>query len=282
MSKIAIITDSSCDLPKDLVAKLGISVVPLRVIYKSGEFRDGIDIEPTYIYERLEIEVPTTSMPSPEDIYATFEKVRSEGFTHCLVISVSSGLSGTYNTFKLIASEFEDLHIHVIDSKYLSWALGYQVIEAAKLVREKLDFGDIVQKIEAMKKQISAYFVVDTLDYLKAGGRIGRVSALFGSMLNVKPIISVDDDGKYFPLTVARGKKQAMKKLCQLVQDHVESAKASIAIVQGRAEKEAEAFADRIRQLGDNITDIYVGNVSPALVVHAGPGLVGLIIKSEK
>lgn len=281
MSKIAIITDSSCDLPKDLIAKLGVEVVPLRVIYKSGEFRDGIEIEPTEVYDRLEEEVPTTSMPSPEDIYAAFEKVRTEGFTHCLVITLSSGLSGTYNTFKLIANEFEDLQTHIIDSKYLSWALGYQVIEAAKLIGEKLDFSEIIKKIEEMKKQISAYFVVDTLDYLKAGGRIGRVSALFGSILNVKPIISVDEDGKYFPLTVARGKNQAMKKLYQLVQDHVDSAKASIAIVQGRAEKEAEALAERVRQLGDNIVDLYVGNVSPALVVHAGPGLVGLIIKDE-
>lgn len=281
MSKIAIITDSSCDLPKDLIAKLGVEVVPLRVIYKSGEYRDGIDIEPSEVYNRLEEEVPTTSMPSPEDIYAAFEKVRNEGFTHCLVITLSSGLSGTYNTFKLIANEFEDLQTHIIDSKYLSWALGYQVIEAAKLIREKLDFSEIIEKIEDMKKRISAYFVVDTLDYLKAGGRIGRVSALFGSILNVKPIISVDEDGKYFPLTVARGKNQAMKKLYQLVQDHVDSAKASIAIVQGRAEKEAEALAERVRQLGDNIADLYVGNVSPALVVHAGPGLVGLIIKDE-
>lgn len=281
MSKIAIITDSSCDLPKDLIAKLGVEVVPLRVIYKSGEYRDGIDIEPSEVYNRLEEEVPTTSMPSPEDIYAAFEKVRNQGFTHCLVITLSSGLSGTYNTFKLIANEFEDLQTHIIDSKYLSWALGYQVIEAAKLIREKLDFSEIIEKIEDMKKRISAYFVVDTLDYLKAGGRIGRVSALFGSILNVKPIISVDEDGKYFPLTVARGKNQAMKKLYQLVQDHVDSAKASIAIVQGRAEKEAEALAERVRQLGDNIADLYVGNVSPALVVHAGPGLVGLIIKDE-
>lgn len=282
MSKIAIITDSSCDLPKDLIAKLGVEVVPLRVIYKSGEFRDRVDIEPTEVYNRLEQEIPTTSMPSPEDIYAAFEKVRAGGYTHCLVISLSSGLSGTYNTFKLIANEFEDLQTHVIDSKYLSWALGYQVVEAAKLIGEKLDFSEIIQKIEEMKKRISAYFVVDTLDYLKAGGRIGRVSALFGSILNVKPIISVDEDGKYFPLTVARGKNQAMKKLYQLVQDRVDSAKASIAIVQGRAEKEAEALAERVRQLGDNIVDLYVGNVSPALVVHAGPGLIGLVIKDEE
>lgn len=283
MAKIAIITDSTCDLPLETIKNLNIHVVPLRIIYKNEEYRDRIDIEPKTVYDRLEEEIPKTSMPSPEDIYAAFQQVRDEGFSHCLVLSISTGLSGTYNTFQLVAKDFEDdLQIHIIDSKALSWALGFQVLEAAKLIKEKLDFQDIIQKIEDLKERIHSYFIVDTLEYLKEGGRIGRVAALFGSILSVKPIISIDKEGKYFPFTVARGKNQSLKKLAQLVSDQIQSAKASIAIVQGRAEKEAEALADKIRQMGDNIIDLYVGPVSPALVVHTGPGLLGLVIKTEK
>lgn len=277
MFKIAIITDSSCDLPSDLIERFNIKVVPLRINYQDQEYRDGLDITPDEVYNRLEEEIPKTSMPSPEDMIQTFQQLQDEGYTHCLVITLSSGLSGTYNAFRLIAEDF-DMKIDVIDSKGLSWVLGFLVLEAAKMIQDKIDYQDIVQKIEQAKERVKGFFILDTLDYLKEGGRIGKVTATLGSLLNLKPIISIDQEGKYIPVNVGRGKKQAIKKMVEPVLKQIESTKASIAVLHGRAEKEAEAILERFQGL-ENVVELYLSNISPALVVHTGPGLVGLVVK---
>lgn len=277
MKKIAIITDSSCDLPVDIIKKFDIEVIPLRIIYKEGEYRDGVDITPDEVYDRLENEVPKTSMPSPADIIHTFQKLQDEGYTHCLVITLSSGLSGTYNTFKMVAQDFK-MDIEVIDSKGLSWVLGFLVMEAARLIQEKIDFREIIETIEHAKAKIKGFFIVDTLEYLKEGGRIGKVAATLGSMLNLKPIIAIDEEGKYYPFSIARGKKQALKKMMEPVLEQIKSTKSSIAILQGRAEKEAEALLERFKEL-ENVCELYISSISPALVVHTGPGLLGLVVK---
>ncbi|TCS96796.1 DegV family protein [Hazenella coriacea] len=276
MFKIAIITDSSCDLPSDLIDRFNIKVVPLRINYRDQEYRDRFDITPEEVYNRLEEEIPKTSMPAPEDMIQTFQQLQDEGYTHCLVITLSSGLSGTYNAFRLIAQDF-DMKIDIIDSKGLSWVLGFLVLEAAKMIQDKIDYQDIVQKIEQAKERVKGYFIVDTLDYLKEGGRIGKVTATLGSLLNLKPIISIDNEGKYFPTAVGRGKKQAIKKMVEPVLKQIESTKASIAVLHGRAEKEAEAILERFQGL-ENVVELYLSNISPALVVHTGPGLVGLVV----
>lgn len=277
MTKIALATDSSCDLPVDLLKRWNIRVAPLRIIYREGGYRDGLDLTPADVYDRLEEEIPTTSMPSPEDIQHIFETLREEGYTHCIVLSISSGLSGSYNNFRLIAEEFEGMKIDVIDSKGLSWVLGFLVLEAARLIRQKVDYTDILHRLEETKEKIKGYFIVDTLEYLREGGRIGKVAASLGSVLNLKPIISLDKEGKYIPFHLARGKKQSMKRLIQPVLKQLESTKAQVAILQGRAEKEAEWLKERFNGL-ENIRELYVSAISPALVVHTGPGLLGLVI----
>ncbi|GGE26145.1 hypothetical protein GCM10011571_30360 [Marinithermofilum abyssi] len=140
MNKIALVTDSSCDLPVDMLKKFDIEVIPLRLIYKEGEYRDGVDITPQQVYDRLEEEVPTTSMPSPEDIHAAFQRLEEQGYTHCIVLALSSGLNGTFNTFKVISQDFEKMKIDVIDSKGLSWVLGFLVIEAAQLIKKNIPY----------------------------------------------------------------------------------------------------------------------------------------------
>ncbi|MDR6226815.1 DegV family protein [Desmospora profundinema] len=276
MSKIALVTDSSCDLPVDLLKKWDIHVVPLRIIYKEGEYRDGIDLTPAEVYDRLEEEVPTTSMPSPEDIADTFHRLKKEGYTHCVVLALSANLSGTYNAFRLVAQEVE-MKMDVIDSKGLSWVLGFQVLEAARLIREKVDYEEIVVKLEELKEKVKGYFIVDSLEYLREGGRIGKVAASLGSMLNLKPIISLDKEGKFYPHTLARGKNQAMKKLIDPVLKQIQSTKANISILQGRAEEEAAALKERFKEM-ENVCELYISNISPALVVHTGPGLLGLVV----
>jgi DegV family protein with EDD domain len=276
MSKIALVTDSSCDLPIDLLQKWNIRLVPLRLIYADREYRDGVDITPNEVYDRLVEEIPTTSMPTPEEIVNTFRKLEEEGYTHAVVLALSANLSGTYNAFRLAAEEVQ-IPIHVIDSKGLSWVLGFQVLEAARMIREKVSFEELVTKLEETKAKIKGYFIVDSLEYLRKGGRIGKVAASLGSILNLKPIISLDPEGNFYSHSIARGKNQAIKKLLNPVLKQIETTKVHISILQGRAEQEAEALRERLKGF-DNVSELYVSTISPALVVHTGPGLLGLVV----
>ncbi|AUS08188.1 fatty acid-binding protein DegV [Laceyella sacchari] len=280
MQKIAVVTDSSADLSIEFARKFNIHVVPLRVIYQHGEYRDGIDITPEDVVERLDQEIPTTSMPSPEDMARLFQQLEQDGFTHCIVIPVSPSLSGTYNTFRLMADDYS-MKIDVIDSKGVSWIIGFLVLEAAKLVQENRHYQDILNRLEEVKERIKGIFIVDSLEYLQKGGRIGKVAAALGSMLNIKPIITFDQEGKLTPLTMARGKKQALKKMLEPITEQIKQAKASIAIVHSKAEQEAEALKKQLQEY-ENILHLHISSIGPALSVHAGPGLLGIVIKGEE
>ena len=210
--KIALVTDSTCDLPCEMVEKLNIHVVPLRIHYSGGEFRDGIDITSRDIINRLEHEVPKTSMPSPEDITRIYHSLQEQGYTHCIVLTVSASLSGTHNTFRLCAQEISGMKIDVIDSKGVSWILGFLVLETARLIQKTKNYEEIIRKIHETKEKIKAYFILDTLQYVQKGGRIGKVAKSLGSMLSIKPVITFDSEGKLHTHSVARGKKQALKK----------------------------------------------------------------------
>ncbi|MFW6287755.1 MAG: DegV family protein, partial [bacterium] len=129
-NKIALITDSTCDLPREVLENLGIKVWPLKIIYKDGEYQDRVNIELKEIYQRFDKEIPSTSMPSPAEMQTTFQELKDEGFTHVIVILISSGLSGTYNVCKMASDNFDGLEIEVIDSKLLSLGLGRLVLYA--------------------------------------------------------------------------------------------------------------------------------------------------------
>lgn len=280
MQKIAVVTDSSADLSIKFIRKFNIRTVPLRVIYQHGEYRDGIDITPDEVVDRLDEEIPTTSMPCPEDIAQLFDSLERDGFTHCIVIPVSSGLSGTFNTFRLMA-ENVSMKVDVLDSKGVSWIIGFLVLEAAKLIQDNWNYQDILHRLEEVKERIKGFFIVDTLDYIQKGGRIGKVAAALGSMLNIKPIITLDKEGKLTPFAMARGKKQALRRMLEPIIEQIEQAKTSIAIVHSKAELEAEALMKQL-QAYENVLHLHISSISPALSVHAGPGLLGVVIKGEQ
>jgi DegV family protein with EDD domain len=274
MSKIALVTDSSCDLPSDILYYNNISVIPLRIIYGDKEYRDGIDITPQEVYDKFELEVPKTSMPSPGDFLKKIDELKGNGYTHCIVVTISSGLSGTYNMCKLIAEEISDIKVEVIDSRALSMVLGYIVLEAANLIKNNTPFDEIVEKINVLKSKVKGFFIVDTLEYLRKGGRIGRVSAALGTMLNLKPIISIDDEGKYYSYSKIRGKKAAIEKLLEPLLKQLVHTRTNVAVLQGMAYDEAVVLAERIKSF-KNIGTLSIHQISPALVVHTGPGLLG-------
>lgn len=280
MNKIALITDSSCDLTKEIIKKYNIRVMPLRIIYKDKEYIDRVNIEPQEVYDNLTKEIPTTSMPSIKDIEDAFTSIEEEGYTHVIAITISSGLSGTFNTFKLVSENHPNLISCIFDSKTLSTALGALVAECGKLIEDGKSFEEIVNKLPSIKERISVYYVLETLEYLKKGGRIGKVAGTIGELLNLKPIISVDEEGKYFTYAKVRGRKQSISKLADIAKEVLATTKAKLFILQGGAVEEGKKLYDSFNNM-KNVTALHFSDISPALGVHTGPGLLGIVIVRE-
>jgi DegV family protein with EDD domain len=276
-TKIAIITDSTCDLEPEIIREYGIEVLPLHVVYRDREYRDRVDITPQEVYDSLEQEIPTTSLPSPAEILAVFNRLRDQKVTHVLAVHISSGLSGTYQAVSAIAQEFKDMVIEVLDSKSLSLGLGFPVLEAARESRRSLDFDRVVWAAKQVIKQSKAYYVLSTLEYLKKGGRIGYVSGTIGELLNIKPIISINEEGKYFTFAKVRGREQSLRKLTEVLMEHVREKFSNVAIVHGGSEPEARAL-EKIAREHPHIKEVFFGQISPVMGVHTGPGLVGFLI----
>jgi len=274
MVRIALVTDSSCDLDVKTLEANNIEVIPLRIIYPDKEYKDRVDITPEEIYTKLPNEIPKTSMPSPGDVISKFNELKSEGYTHILAITLSSGLSGTYDMFKLMSKEISDMVIDVIDSRTLSTVLGFIVIEAAKLINNNTPYNEIIEKVNIIKTKAKGFYVLDTLEYLRKGGRIGLVASTIGSLLNIRPIITTNEDGKYCTMAKVRGKYQAAAKMVEYLSQYLDNTKANVAVLHGMAYDEAAQLLEKVCHL-KNINSICISTISPALGVHTGPGLLG-------
>ncbi|WP_302826770.1 DegV family protein, partial [Anaerofustis stercorihominis] len=189
--KIAIITDSGTDVPKKYVDKYNMYVVPLIVNYNNKSYKDVIDIDIDTICDRLKEEIPTTSLPSIDDIMETFEKVISDGYDKAIVITISSGLSGTYNAMRIASESFEGrLETMLIDTKNIDIGAGFSAIRAGELIEQGCSFKEIKEKLDDAIKNTKVYFCVKTLEYLRKGGRIGLVASVVGTALDLKPVMS--------------------------------------------------------------------------------------------
>lgn len=278
MQKIALITDSGCDLSLEQLKEHNISLLPLNIIYSYGEFEDKISITPDEVYSKLDIEIPSTSLPSSKKINEVLNKLESEGYTHVIAITISSGLSGTFNAIRLALEDHPSLISHVCDTKVLAYPEGMVVLEAAKLIKEGKSFETIVSDLPKVCKKIKGYFTLNTLEYLRKGGRIGKVAGTIGEMLNLKPIIGITDDGVYYTVCKARGRKQALSKLTDVLKEALIKGKCKVYVLQGGALEEAKSYLETIKHL-ENIVEIGMASISPALGVHTGPGLIGLAIQ---
>jgi len=155
--------------------------------------------------------------------------------------------------------------------------LGFTVLEAAKAVQQNLDFETLHNHVLGVMKRMKVFFVLSTLEYLKKGGRIGKVAGTIGQILNVKPIITVTEEGIYTTYAKARGKKQSIDKMFEIIKGHLSRSLCNVAICQGDAKHDAEQFVERVKSLG-NINDMIVASVSPVIGVHTGPGTLGFVV----
>jgi len=273
---IALITDSASDLTQEQRKQYNIFSVPLRIVYKFGEYRDGIEISPSEVYARMPGEVPSTSLPLPDDVSALYDQLADEGYTHAVHICISSGLSGTYNMVRLLAAEHPRLNVEVVDSKILSMGEGMLVLECAKVLQETGNIALAVERVRQLREGMLGTFIIRTLEYLRKGGRIGLVESVLGSMLNLKPVIFVNDDGIYQTLAKARGFSGARTALLDEFKRRYGDRPVHISVVHGEGQEEAESLLEAAKGVLNAVSG-FVAQVSPVLGAHTGPSLLGLI-----
>jgi DegV family protein with EDD domain len=220
------------------------------------------------------------AMPTPHEITSILEEIRNEGFTHVLAVHLSSGLSGTYEAVRMVAQEFEDLVINVFDTRTLSIATGWMVLEAARDIASGLSFQKIIDNLHQLQPRVKVYYVLETLEYLRRGGRIGAVAAMLGQFLHLKPIISVNQEGKYFTYAKARGRQKSIEKLAEIVEKAVHSGPITLAVMHGGAREEFQRLLEKLQHL-PNIKELIASDISPALGVHTGPGLLGVCVVEQ-
>ena len=281
---LAIVTDSTADLHEDELERFGILRVPLYVSFRGETYRDWIDIEPATIIAGVAegADLPSTSQPSPEDFAAAYRKAVEGGADTILVVTLSSELSGTYQS-AVAASNEVDADVRVFDSRSASLGHGAMARSAVRLRDDGAGIDDILAGLETMRDSTFIVFTVATFDYLQKGGRIGRGSALVGSLLNIKPLLTLQD-GRVEPLTRARGMRKALQEMVDRLATYAgehpdETITADYIHVQDPAAVERLKDAVEARGLKVRFNGYY--QIGGVLTSHVGPGTFGLIARCE-
>lgn len=274
--KIAILVDSCSDVPADVLQAADMALMPMNVIFRDRAYEDRVTITPTEFYRRQATEKATTASPTGKHIMEALERIQASGYTHVIAVCISAGLSGTYQETALLAAD-TDLTVHVVNTRSVGIGSGFAAIYAASLRSAGHSFQEIVDEVERVTSQTKVFFYVPSLKYLQAGGRIGKVAGMAGTLLNVKPIISCDEEGIYYPIAKVRGEKRTITKLLALVDDAIGDAqRVNVAVCDGVNPELRATVLERLKTAHPNVLHWYAGDVSPALGVHTGPGLIGV------
>ena len=271
---IRIITDSTCDIARETVEQFGISVVPAYVLFGEESFRQGIDINPTQFYARLQSssQLPSTSQPTPGDFTGAMEPLVSAG-DQVVCVTVARQLSGTYNSAVQAASQFDDGAVTVVDSSTASVGHMLQVIAAAEdAAAPDATQDSVVSAAQARAGSGYGFAMVDTLEYLQKGGRIGKAQAFMGSLLKVKPILKVAD-GEVLPVDRPRNLRKGLQRLEELVREQGPVSKLAVAYTTDSAP--ADEMRNRLSDLADP-NNTYTLQIGSAIGTHVGPGAVAV------
>ncbi|MBT9177047.1 MAG: DegV domain-containing protein [Firmicutes bacterium] len=278
MKKIALVTDSTADLTPAQIKSLNVAVRPLNVIFSDKTYLDGVDIQPEQFYPMLAAakKLPTTSQPSPGEFMELYEKLFAQGYDTIISLHISSGLSGTYQAAKQAADHL-GRDIRVVDSRSISLGTAVQVMAASEAIAADKNVDEVIRAIDASRANHEVVFTLNTLEYLAKGGRIGKAKSLLGSLLNIKPIIRVDD-GVYIDAGKARSQKQALDQIVTLFQDLSKGRRAKrVCVAVGAADEAGQHLKAQLeRTFG---VEPSVSQVGPVVGVHTGPGTVGAAIE---
>jgi DegV family protein with EDD domain len=276
--RIALITDSTCDIPADLLEQYGISFAPLYLIWGGKEYRDQVDIFPEEFYARLKTDpdLPSSSQPTGSDFLELIAGAKQQGAEEVVIITISNKLSGTVVSARQ-AAEKSDIPVHVVDSLSGGTGLGLQVLAAAQAREAGGDAQAMIAAADRARKTMQFIFFVDTLDNLYRGGRIGGAARLIGSALNLKPVLYVDHKvGQVESAEKTRTRKKALERIYQLFFEKIDITRPLyIAVVHSGVPELAYNLAERIREAYQPV-ELLVTVISPVMGTHIGPGAVGI------
>ncbi len=278
MNRFVVVTDSTANLPSQLVAEYDIPMIPLTVHWGEETYLDGVDLDATTFYQWLQEReaFPTTSQPSPGAFIEFFLSVAEKyGTTDILGIFISAELSGTLASAIQAKAELPDLHIELIDSRSVSMGLGMQVLTAARAAREGQPLEVAIERAQHVRDKMQIIFAVDTLEYLHRGGRIGGAARLLGTALNLKPVLHLED-GKVMPLEKVRKRRKSLQRVIEIVKERVAGRRlVEVAVIHAQADEDAVLMEGWLKELSTPEV-MYQTVLTPVVGTHAGPGTIGV------
>ncbi|MFD1735278.1 DegV family protein [Bacillus salitolerans] len=281
---IQLVTDSGCDLPLEFLQKEGILLFPLVVHLEGQDFYDMETIDSSKIFEAMrEEKVPKTSQVPPTRFQEVFTKLAEEK-KDVVYVAFSSQLSGTYQTSVMMAEQvkeqYPDFKLTIIDTKAASLGMGLVVLETAEAIKKGLSYDQVVHTATETAQNMQHLFTVDNLEYLARGGRISKASAFVGGLLNIKPLLHVED-GKLVPLEKIRGRKKVLQRMIELMKERgSDLSNQVIGISHGDDEETALLLKEKIKEEFSCET-FYINQIGSAIGAHAGPGTIALFFLNK-
>lgn len=279
---VAIVTDSVAQVPADIARQLNITVIPLIVNIEGKSYRDGVDLVLSELYRRMRTEkiMPTTTAPTPGQYQQTFQSLLRAGAQAILHVSLSSKLSSCYDIACLAAekvrAEYPDRAIEILDTRKAAICEGFIAYIAARAAAEGKPLAEVVKAARAANPRTNLVATLETLEYLARGGRVGKATYMLGSMINIKPILTIDQEGTVNPVSKVRTESHALQTMLDYVAQKVKGCrKLYLAVLEADAAKQAAKLNELVQQ---NLqpTEIFQTDFTPVMGVHTGPGLVGL------
>lgn len=278
---VKVMSDSAHDLPPHIISAYGIATVPMMIYFGDEEFKDGVNLSTHEFYQRLTAgpHLPKTAQPLLSEMRQTMLDLTDDG-SELVVIMLSSGLSGTSESAAMLVGEMPDRRIRVIDSLSASLGEGLLVWFAAEMARQGADAAAIEAAVTAKRSRLSHLFVLDTLEYLFKGGRVTKTEAFMGTVLDVKPILHIGNDGRITPLGRARGRAKAVARLLELAEQNYDPATQRVGVIHAHCPEEGEEFAAQLRaRLSPK--ELIFTEMSATIGTHVGPGLLGIVFETE-
>jgi DegV family protein with EDD domain len=281
---IALITDSTCDIPQTMIDQYGITVIPEFVVWGDQILRDRVDLTPEAFYERLEHDPiwPTTTLPSPSDFEKAYQEAISGGAQEIVMMTVSSAMSGTFQLAEQVGRQM-NVPVHVVDSRGPTFSLGWQVLAAARIREMGGNAVKMIAAADKVREKLVQIVCLDTLEYLHRGGRIGSATRFIGGLLDIKPLVQINHKtGLVESCGQARTRKKSIETLLSRFFDQLAPAKPKrVAVLHGNALPEALALADRIKREFKPV-ELLVNITGPVLGIHTGPRALALCGYTEE
>jgi len=276
MQKIAVITDSCAGIPARLAQENHIFILPLTIRAGGQEYRADVDIFPGDIYRILKTELPKTSLPSVDSAISLLRSLASDGYTHAIAVMLSGALSGTANMVRVAGEQVPELTLTVWDSLSGSIGCGITALEAASAVKAGQSYEQINERIPRLLENTHVFFSVDTLEYLQKGGRVGRVTAIAGTALQIKPILSFLPDGQLGSVAKVRGRKMVQSALCEQVARYVTpGCRYNLMVADGGDPEGGAQLKEKLESMFPDYERYIYTNIDSTLSCYIGPGVLG-------